>query len=185
MPDKLHPYVERILVSNQEIKSAVTKVAQQINSDYQGQELLVVVILKGSMIFASDLVKELDMPVTIDFMRASSYGSGTASSGFINIRQDLEQNIEGKNVLIVEDIIDSGNTLHKLKELLRQRNPKSVKICTLLDKPSRRVTPVEVEYSGLAIPDEYVVGYGLDYNEILRNLPYIGVLKREIYENSK
>lgn len=182
MASELHPYIEKVLVSTEELKSTVTALAERINKDYNGEELLIVVILKGSMIFASDLVKELTMPVTIDFMRASSYGSGTASSGFINIKQDLEQDITGKNVLIIEDIIDSGNTLHKLKELLRERNPKTIRICTLLDKPSRRVTPVDVEYSGLAIPDEYVVGYGLDYNELLRNLPYIGVLKREIYE---
>ncbi len=177
-----NPYIERVLVSEEEIKKTVTRLADQINKDYNGEELLVVVILKGSMIFAADLVKELTMPVTIDFMRASSYGSGTASSGFINIKQDLGTDISGKNVLIIEDIIDSGNTLHKLKELLRERNPKTIRICTLLDKPARRVTPVDVEYSGIAIPDEYVVGYGLDYNEILRNLPYVGVLKREIYE---
>ena len=177
-----NPYIERVLVSEEEIKKTVTRLADQINKDYNGEELLVVVILKGSMIFAADLVKELTMPVTIDFMRASSYRSGTASSGFINIKQDLGTDISGKNVLIIEDIIDSGNTLHKLKELLRERNPKTIRICTLLDKPARRVTPVDVEYSGIAIPDEYVVGYGLDYNEILRNLPYVGVLKREIYE---
>ncbi len=177
-----NPYIERVLVSEEEIKKTVTRLADQINKDYNGEELLVIVILKGSMIFAADLVKELTMPVTIDFMRASSYGSGTASSGFINIKQDLGTDISGKNVLIIEDIIDSGNTLHKLKELLRERNPKTIRICTLLDKPARRVTPVDVEYSGIAIPDEYVVGYGLDYNEILRNLPYVGVLKREIYE---
>ena len=177
-----NPYIERVLVSEEEIKKTVTRLADQINKDYNGEELLVVVILKGSMIFAADLVKELTMPVTIDFMRASSYGSGTASSGFINIKQDLGTDISGKNVLIIEDIIDSGNTLHEIKELLRERNPKTIRICTLLDKPARRVTPVDVEYSGIAIPDEYVVGYGLDYNEILRNLPYVGVLKREIYE---
>ncbi len=182
MSENLHPYVEKVLVSTEEIKHTVTELAKKINADYNGEELLVVVILKGSMIFAADLVKELTMPVTIDFMRASSYGSGTASSGFINIKQDLGSDIKDKNVLIIEDIIDSGNTLHKLKELLRERNPKTIKICTLLDKPSRRVTPVDVEYSGIAIPDEYVVGYGLDYNEILRNLPYIGVLKREVYK---
>ncbi len=182
MSENLHPYVEKVLVSTEKIKHTVTELAKKINADYNGEELLVVVILKGSMIFAADLVKELTMPVTIDFMRASSYGSGTASSGFINIKQDLGSDIKDKNVLIIEDIIDSGNTLHKLKELLRERNPKTIKICTLLDKPSRRVTPVDVEYSGIAIPDEYVVGYGLDYNEILRNLPYIGVLKREVYE---
>ena len=179
---KLHPAIEKVLVSEEDIANAVCRLADKINADLNGEELLVVIILKGSMIFASDLIKKLEMPVKIDFMRASSYGSGTASSGFINIRQDLESDIEGKNVLIIEDIIDSGNTLHKLKELLRERNPKTIRICTLLDKPSRRVTPVEVEYSGIEIPDEYVVGYGLDYDEILRNLPYVGVLKREIYE---
>ena len=178
----MHPYIEKILISKEQIDEVVIKLAEKINNDYQNEELTVVVILKGSMIFASDLVRRLTMPVTIDFMRASSYGSGTASSGFINIKQDLGSDITGKNVLIIEDIIDSGNTLHKLKELLRERNPKTIRICTLLDKPSRRVASVEVEYSGIAIPDEYVVGYGLDYNEILRNLPYIGVLKREIYE---
>ncbi len=178
----MHNSIERILVSEKEIQEAVARLAKEINTDLAGEDLIVAIILKGSMVFASDLIRKLTMPVTIDFMRASSYGSGTASSGFINIRQDLENDIQGKNVLIVEDIIDSGNTLHKLKELLRERNPKTVRICTLLDKPSRRVTPVEVEYSGIAIPDEYVVGYGLDYNETLRNLPYVGVLKREIYE---
>ena len=180
----MHPYIERILISTDEIKEIVKNLAEKINKDYKGEELFVVVILKGSMIFASDLIRELSMPVTLDFMKASSYGSGTASSGFINIKQDLGEDISGKNVLIIEDIIDSGNTLHKLKELLRERNPKTIRICTLLDKPSRRTTPVDVEYSGIAIPDEYVVGYGLDYNEILRNLPYIGVLKREVYEKS-
>ena len=179
---ELHPYVEKILVTEEKLKSTVKSLAEKINSDYNGEELLVVVILKGSVIFASDLIRELTMPVTIDFMKASSYGSGTVSSGFINIKQDLNTDIEGKNVLIIEDIIDSGNTLHKLKELLRERNPKTIKICTLLDKPSRRVTPVSVEYTGLEIPDEYVVGFGLDHAEILRNLPYVGVLKREIYE---
>ncbi len=179
----MHPYIEKILISTKEIKTTITKLAENINKYYNGEELLVVVILKGSVIFASDLVKELSMPLTLDFMRVSSYGSGTISSGTIKILKDLEQDIEGKNVLIIEDIIDSGNTLYALKELLLKRNPKTLRICTLLDKPSRRVTPVEVEFCGLQIPDEYVVGYGLDYNEILRNLPYIGVLKREVYEN--
>ncbi len=178
----LHPAVERVLVSEEEIKAAVERLAAKINKDLAGEELIVAIILKGSMVFASDLIRKLDMPVSLDFMRASSYGAGTASSGFINIRQDLENDIKGKNILIVEDIIDSGNTLHKLKELLREREPKTVRICTLLDKPSRRVTPVEVEYSGIAIPDEFVVGYGLDFDEKFRNLPYVGVLKREIYE---
>ena len=182
MSSELHPQAERILVSSEEIKEATTRLAKQINNDLNGEELLVIIILKGSMVFASDLIKELTMPVTIDFMRVSSYGSSTVSSGFIQIKQDLEQDITGKNVLIVEDIIDSGNTLFKLKELLMERNPKSVRICTLLDKPSRRVSDVKVDYDGIAIPDEFVVGYGLDYNETLRNLPYVAVLKKEVYE---
>lgn len=182
MQKALHPAIEEVLISEEELCAAVERLADEINRDLNGEPLIAVVILKGSMVFASDLIRKLTMPVMLDFMRASSYGAGTASSGFINIRQDLENDIAGKNVLIIEDIIDSGNTLHKLKELLRERNPKSIRICTLLDKPSRRVTPVEVEYSGIAIPDKFVVGYGLDYDEILRNLPYIGVLKPEIYQ---
>lgn len=180
--ENLHPSIEKILISEEELKNAVKKLAAQINNDYKNEPLTLVVILKGSMVFASDLMRHLTMPVTIDFMQASSYGSGTVSKGFIKIKQDLSSDIEGKNVLIIEDIIDSGNTLHKLKELLKERNPKSVRICTVLDKPDRRVTPVEVEYSGIVIPDEFVVGYGLDYDEYLRNLPYVGILKKEIYE---
>lgn len=182
MNTKLHPKTERVLVSTEEIKEVTKRLAARINEDLNGEELLVIVILKGSMVFAADLIRELTMPVNLDFMRVSSYGSSTASSGFIQIKQDLSQDISGKNVLIVEDIIDSGNTLFKLKELLKERNPKTIRICTLLDKPSRRVTDVEVEYDGINIPDEFVVGYGLDYNEAFRNLPYVAVLKREVYE---
>ncbi len=180
--ENLHPSIEKILVSKSELENAVETLAAKINSDYGSEPLTLVIILKGSMIFASDLMRHLTMPVTIDFMQVSSYGSGTVSKGFINIKKDLSSDIKGKNVLIIEDIIDSGNTLNKLKELLKERNPKSVKICTILDKPDRRVTSVEVEYSGIVIPDEFVVGYGLDYNEYFRNLPYVGVLKRCIYE---
>lgn len=180
--ENLHPSIEKVLVSGEELKKAVSRLAEQINNDYRDEPLTLVIILKGSMVFASDLMRKLKMPVTIDFMQVSSYGSGTVSKGFIKIKQDLSSDIEGKNVLIIEDIIDSGNTLHKLKELLKERKPKSVRICTVLDKPDRRVTPVEVEYSGIIIPDEFVVGYGLDYDEYLRNLPYVGVLKRSVYE---
>lgn len=180
--ENLHPSIEKVLVSEEELKKAVSRLAEQINNDYRDEPLTLVIILKGSMVFASDLMRKLKMPVTIDFMQVSSYGSGTVSKGFIKIKQDLSSDIEGKNVLIIEDIIDSGNTLHKLKELLKERKPKSVRICTVLDKPDRRVTPVEVEYSGSIIPDEFVVGYGLDYDEYLRNLPYVGVLKRSVYE---
>ena len=179
----LHPDIDRILISETQVQEAVFRLAQKINEDYGEEPLLLVVILKGSMVFASDLMRHLAMPVQMDFMQVSSYGQGTTSSGFIIVKKDLTTSIEGKNVLIIEDIIDSGNTLFKLKELLRGRNAKSVRICTILDKPERRVTEVEVEYSGISIPDEFVVGYGLDYQEYFRNLPYIGVLKRSVYEN--
>ena len=179
----MHSDVERILISEEEVSSLIDKIANKINSDLNGEPLLVVGILKGSTPFAMDLIKKLDMPVEIDFMQASSYGKSTASSGFINIKKDVDCDITGKNILIVEDIIDSGNTLNKIKELFRHRDAKSVRICTLLDKPSRRIVDVKVDYVGAEIPDEFVVGYGLDYNEKYRNLPYIGVLKRSVYEN--
>lgn len=174
--------IERVLVSEEQLAETVNCLAEKINTDYGNEPLVLVVILKGSMVFATDLMKKLSMPLTIDFMQVSSYGSGTVSKGFINIKKDLSTDIAGKNVLIVEDIIDSGNTLHKLKELLRGRNPKSIRICTVLDKPDRRVTEVEVEYSGITIPDEFVVGYGLDYDEYFRNLPYVGILKKSVYQ---
>lgn len=174
--------IERVLISEEELAATVKRLAEKINADYKNEPLILVIILKGSLVFATDLMKRLTMPLTIDFMQASSYGSGTVSKGFINIKKDLTTDIKDKNVLIIEDIIDSGNTLHKLKELLRERNPKSVRICTILDKPDRRVTEVEVEYSGISIPDEFVVGYGLDYDEYFRNLPYVGVLKKSVYQ---
>lgn len=177
----MHKDVERILISEEEINSSVNKIAAQINKDLNGEPLLVVCILKGSTPFAMDLIKKLTMPVELDFMQVSSYGKSTASSGFINLKKDLEQDITGKNILIVEDIIDSGNTLFKVKTLFESRKAKSVRICTMLDKPSRRVVDVKVNYIGHEIPDEFVVGYGLDYNEQYRNLPYIGVLKRDVY----
>ena len=178
----MHKDVEKILVSEEEIRETVEKIGDKINRDLNGEPLLVIVILKGSTPFAMDLIRTLDMPVELDFMQVSSYGKSTETSGFINVKRDLEQDVTGKNILIVEDIIDSGNTLFKLKNLFESRNAKSVRICTMLDKPSRRVTEVKVDYSGIEIPDEFVVGYGLDYDEQYRNLPYVGVLKRSIYE---
>lgn len=178
----MHKDVERILVSEEEIKTIVSGISEKINNDLNGEPLLVVIILKGSTPFAMDLIRKLDMPVEIDFMQVSSYGKSTESNGFINMKRDLEQDVTGKNLLIVEDIIDSGNTLHKIKTLFEARNAKSVRICTLLDKPSRRVVDVSVDYVGKEIPDEFVIGYGLDYSEQYRNLPYVGILKREIYE---
>jgi len=174
--------IEKILISEEQINELVKTVAEQINNDLNGEPLLVVIILKGSTPFAMDLIKKLTMPVEIDFMQVSSYGKTTSSSGFINLKKDLEQDVTGKNILIVEDIIDSGNTLYKIKTLFQDRKAKSVKICTLLDKPSRRVVDVDVDYVGSEIPDEFVVGYGLDYNEQYRNLPYVGILKRSVYE---
>lgn len=178
----MHKDVERILVSEEKIQETVKRIGDEINRDLNGESLLVIVILKGSTPFAMDLIRTLTMPVEIDFMQVSSYGKSTETSGFINVKRDLEQDVTGKNILIVEDIIDSGNTLFKLKNLFESRNAKSVRICTMLDKPSRRVTEVKVDYSGIEIPDEFVVGYGLDYDEQYRNLPYVGILKRSVYE---
>lgn len=178
----MHKDVESILVSEKEIESIVLRIAGEINRDLNGAPLLVVIILKGSTPFAMDLIKKLDMPVEIDFMQVSSYGKSTESNGFINVKRDLDQDVSGKNILIVEDIIDSGNTLYKIKALFHDRKANSVRICTMLDKPSRRVVDVKVDYVGKEIPDEFAVGYGLDYSEQYRNLPYVGVLKRSVYE---
>ena len=174
--------VEKILLSEEQIAEKVKELGAQITKDYEGEKLLIVTILKGSVIFAADLLREIKIPVEIDFMCLSSYGSGSKSSGVVKIIKDLNEPIEGKNVLIIEDILDSGNTLSNLVQLLGTRNPKSVKIATLLDKPDRRVAHVDVAYKGFSIPDEFVVGYGLDYAEKYRNIPYVGILKREVYE---
>lgn len=178
----MHKDVESILVSENEIKEIVAHMADKINKDLNNEPLLVVIILKGSTPFAMDLIRKLDMPVEIDFMQVSSYGKSTESNGFINVKRDLDQDVTGKNILIVEDIIDSGNTLYKIKALFQERNAKTVRICTMLDKPSRRVVDVNVDYVGKEIPDEFAIGYGLDYCEQYRNLPYVGVLKRSVYE---
>ncbi|MBP3362173.1 MAG: hypoxanthine phosphoribosyltransferase [Clostridia bacterium] len=174
--------IERVLISEEKLKEIVSEVAQKINSEFGDEEVLLVIILKGSIVFATDLMRKLDMPVMIDFMQASSYGAGTQSTRVVNIKLDLKADIEGKNVILIEDIIDSGNTLRNLKAMLLKRNPKTLRICTLLDKPERRETEIEPDYVGTAIPDEFVVGYGLDYNENFRELPYIGVLSRHVYE---
>ncbi len=168
----------RVLLSEEQIDKRVREVAAKINDDYKGQPLHLICVLKGSIFFTCELAKRLEMPVTIDFMQVSSYGSQTVSSGVLKIKKDLDESIEDKNVLIIEDIIDSGNTLYHLKELLTKKNPKSLKICTLLDKPERREKEVEVDYVCFDIPDEFVVGYGLDYAQKYRNLPYIGVVEK-------
>ena len=179
----IHNDIKSILISEEEIQELVNELGERINKDYEGKEVIFAVILKGSLVFAADLMRRLTMPVKLDFMQASSYGESSVSSGIINIKKDLDNAISGKHVLIIEDIIDSGNTLAKLKQILLERDPASVKICTLLSKPSRREMDVEVEYIGKDIPDEFVVGYGLDFNERYRNLPYIGVLKPQVYAN--
>lgn len=174
--------IERVLISQEELAQKVREMAEQINADYAGQKLLLVSVLKGSVMFAVDLMREIKVPCEIDFMDVSSYGSGVKSSGVVKILKDLDDSVEGKNILIVEDIIDSGLTLSYLKELLLSRNPASVRICTILNKPERRRTEIDVDYIGFDIPDEFVVGYGLDYDQKYRNFPFVGILKREVYE---
>ncbi len=165
-----------VLISEDRINKRIKELAEQISEDYRGETVKLVCILKGSVIFTCELAKRLSVPVLFDFMQVSSYGSGTTSSGELNVKKDLDENIDGDNVIIIEDIIDSGNTLSRLVPVLRQRNPKSLRICTLLDKPDRRTAQIDVDYNGFVIPDEFVVGYGLDYDQKYRNLPYIGVL---------
>lgn len=174
--------VERILLSEQTIQARVKEVASQLDKLYENRRPVVVCILKGSIVFFADLIRGMQTPLELDFMSVSSYGAGTKSTGQILIKKDLSIDIEGKDVLIVEDIIDSGNTLYNLKKLLNERHPNSVNIVTLLDKPARREVPLEPEYTCFEIEDEFVVGYGLDYDEEYRNLPYVGILKRSVYE---
>ena len=174
--------IEKILLNEQEIQTKVQELGAKISQDYAGKELLVVVILKGSVIFGADLLRAINIPVEIDFIAVSSYGKGSVSSGVVTIKKDLNESIEGKHILIIEDILDSGNTLFQLTKMLNERNPASMEICTLLNKPDRREAEICPKYSGYNIPDEFVVGYGLDYAEKFRNLPYIGILKREVYE---
>ena len=173
--------VMKVLLSGEEIEKRVSEIAAEITEDYAGESVLMVGILRGAVVFFSELVKRVDLDLRFDFMVVSSYGSGTDSSGEIRIIKDLSQPIEGMNVIIVEDIIDTGYTLKNLKRLLLTRNPKSLKICSLLDKPSRRKVELEGDYIGFKVPNEFVVGYGLDYNEKYRNLPDICVLKPAIY----
>ena len=167
----------RVLLSEEEVDQKINEIGEQISKDYEGKSVHMICILKGGVCFTCELAKRITVPVSFDFMSVSSYGSGTESSGRIRIIKDLDEPLEGKDVLIVEDIIDSGNTLNHLCEMLKYRNPASIKICTLLDKPSRRQKAVHVDYTGFSIPDEFVVGYGLDYDQKYRNLPYIGVVE--------
>ena len=167
----------RELVSEQEVEARVCELGRQISEDYAGRQVHLICVLKGGVFFMCELAKRITVPVSMDFMSVSSYGDGTSSSGVVKIAKDLDESLEGKDVLIVEDIIDSGRTLSYLIQILEKRKPRSLKLCTLLDKPERRVKPVTVYYVGFNIPDEFVVGYGLDYAQKYRNLPYIGVVE--------
>lgn len=174
--------VERILITSEEISARVRELGQQITNDYAGQEILMIGVLRGAVVFMSDLARAIKRPIDIDFMATSSYGLSTNSSGVVRIMKDLDEVVQGRHLLIVEDIIDSGLTLNYLVENLKSRKPASVRICTLLSKPDRRKVDVQVDYNGFIIPDYFVVGYGLDYAGKYRNLPFIGILKPEIYE---
>lgn len=167
----------RVMIPEGEVDAKIQELGKRISEDFAGQEVHLICILKGSIFFVCELAKRITLPVTIDFMQVSSYGAETKSSGVVRLSKDLDEPLQGKNVIIVEDIIDSGRTLNHLVKLLGQRGPKSMTICTLLDKPSRRVVDVEVKYTGFQIPDEFVVGYGLDYDQRYRNLPYIGIIE--------
>ena len=175
--------IERVLISEEALHEKVQELGRQISEDYRGRRLLLVSILKGSVIFMADLMRAITVPCEIDFMAVSSYGDGVKTSGEVQIKKDLDRKIENYDLLIVEDILDSGKTLSYLMKVLAARNPSSIRICTLLDKPDRReATDVAAHYSGFQIPDAFVVGYGLDYAEKYRNLPYVGILKPSVYE---
>ena len=177
----MHKDVEQILYTEEELRKRVKELGCQITADYSGREPLLISVLRGSYIFMADLTRSINLDVTVDFMSVSSYGAGTVSSGQVEIKKDLSTSIEGKDLIIVEDILDSGNTLYYLMDVLRARKPASVRLCTLMDKPERRVKPIKADYVGFTIPDAFIVGYGLDYAEKYRNLPYVGVLKPSVY----
>lgn len=175
--------VAGVLLSEEQLKKRVRELGEEITGDYGKEECLIAVgILRGSVVFLADLIRHINLHTELEFMAVSSYGNSTKTSGAVKINKDLDVDISGKNVIIIEDIIDSGVTLKYLKELLLKRNPKSLRICTLLNKPDRRKADVVPDYVGFDIPDEFVIGYGLDYASRYRNMPYVGILKREIYE---
>lgn len=167
----------KVLLSEEEVAKRIEELGRKISEDYAGRQVHLICVLKGGVFFMCELAKKISVPVSMDFMSVSSYGDGTASSGVVKIAKDLDEALEGKDVLVVEDIIDSGRTLYYLLDILAKRHPNSMKLCTLLDKPERRVRDVTVDYVGFEIPDEFVVGYGLDYAQKYRNLPYIGVVE--------
>ena len=181
--EAMHPDVDHILFTEEEITAMVKRVGAQISEDYKDKDLVLIAVLRGAVVFMGDLMRAIDCPLAIDFMAVSSYGDGAKSSGIVRIVKDLDIDIKGRDVLIVEDILDSGNTLAFLKAYLMTKGARSVTIVTLLDKPSRREKAIHADYAGFVVPDEFVVGYGLDYAQQYRNMPYIGVLKPEVYSN--
>ena len=174
--------VEKILFSEEEIAERLSVLAEKIDKDYFGKRPLMVCVLKGSVLFFTDLIREITLPVEIDFMSISSYGAGATTSGEVKVLKDLDNRLDGRDVIIVEDIVDSGLTLNYMTKLLSSRNPASIKVCALLDKPSRRKVDIKADYIGFEVGNEFVIGYGLDYAQKYRNLPYIGILKRSVYE---
>ena len=181
MSENMQQDVLRVLLSEEEIRAKCKEMGARISQEYKGKNLMLVTVLKGAVVFLADLMRAIEVPAEIDFMVVSSYGSGVKSSGVVKIVKDLDVPLAGKDLLIVEDILDSGLTLSYIKELLASRGPASIKISTLLDKPSRRKVDLVADYIGFSVPDEFVIGYGLDYDEKYRNLPYIGILKPEVY----
>ena len=177
----MHKDIAEILYTEETLQTAVQKLGRQISEDYKDKNLLMVSVLKGSIVFMADLMRAITIPAAIDFMSVSSYGAGTKSTGVVRILKDLDTNVADYDLLLVEDILDSGNTLAYLRELLSDRHPRSIKIATLLDKPSRRTADIHADYKGFEIADQFVVGYGLDYNEKYRNLPFVGILKPCVY----
>lgn len=173
--------IKEILFTQEDLKAITKELGEKVTRDYKDKKLYLVTILKGAVVFLTDFMRNVDLPCEVDFMVVSSYGSGVTSSGNVKIIKDLDVPLEDKDILIVEDILDSGNTLKFVVDMIKKRHPKSVEICTLLDKPSRRIADIQAKYVGREIPDEFVVGYGLDYDEKYRNLPYLGVLKPEVY----
>ena len=179
---ELSKYVERTLMTEAEIREMVARLGAQITRDYAGKKLFVICVLKGAFVFMADLVRAIDLPLEVDFIAVSSYGSSTKTSGVVRLLKDIDKPLSDKHVLVVEDIMDSGLTLNYIKHMFEGRGPLSVKICTAFDKPERRKVDLKPDYVGAVIPDEFVIGYGLDYDGMFRNIPELGILKREVYE---
>ncbi len=178
----MHKDIEKILYTEEELSRRVKELGAQIAADYAGRQPMLISVLRGSYIFMADLTRAIDLDVTVDFMAVSSYGAGTVSSGQVEIKKDLSDSIEGRDLIVVEDILDSGNTLYYLMDVLRARRPASIRVCALMDKPERRTKPITADYAGFTIPDAFIVGYGLDYAERYRNLPYVGILRPSVYD---